>query len=66
MHANGIDKINKSPCKRCNNDSLNISPVSNVNEFLLNWKTASKKDNYDFYHKILRSIKPKDLPKGKL
>lgn len=65
MHENGLNEINKSPCEHCNNDNLNINPVSNVNEFLQNWKTASKKNNYELYHKLLRSIKPKDLPKGK-
>lgn len=38
--------------------------MSNVQEFLLNWKTASKKKCYELYHKLLRSIQPKDLPKG--
>lgn len=59
---NGIDK---SPCENCDSDILNIKPVSNVYEFLQSWKIASQKNNYELYHKLLRSIKPKDLPKGK-
>lgn len=39
--------------------------MSNVNEFLQNWKTANKKKSYELYHRLLRSIQPKDLPRGK-
>ncbi|VVC28477.1 RNA-polymerase II-associated protein 3-like, C-terminal domain,Tetratricopeptide repeat,Tetratricopeptide [Cinara cedri] len=62
---NGFNGIDKSPCKECDNDDmmLGIKPVSNVYEFLQCWKTASQKNNYELYQQLLRSIKPKDLPK---
>lgn len=42
-----------------------MKPVSNVQQFLQIWKIASQKNNYELYHKLLRSIKPNDLPRGK-
>lgn len=65
IHHNGVHRNDKSPLDHCENGELSIKPVSNVQEFLLYWKTASKKNNYELYHKLLRSIKPMDLPKGK-
>lgn len=70
-HHNGVNGIDESPCKHgvnvCDNNDmmLGTKPVSNVYEFLQYWKTASQKNNYELYQKLLRSIKPKDLPKGK-
>lgn len=63
-HHNRVNGIDESPCKHCDNDDmmLSIKPVSNVFDFLLYWKSASQKNNFD---KLLRSIKPKDLPKSK-
>lgn len=66
IQHNGFNGIDKSPCGNCDGDILSIKPVSNVYEFLQNWKIASQKNNYELYHKLLRSIKPKDLPKGKV
>jgi len=65
MNGNVINGIDKSPCKNCDNDEISMKPVSNVKEFLQTWKIASQKNNYELYHKLLRSIKPKDLPRGK-
>jgi len=65
MNGKEINGIDKFPCKNCDNNEINIKPVSNVQEFLQTWKIASQKNNYELYHKLLRSIKPKDLPRGK-
>jgi len=65
MNGNVINGIDKSPCKNCDNDEISMKPVSNVKEFLQTWKIASQKNNYELYHKLLRSIKPQDLPRGK-
>jgi len=64
MNGYEINGIDKSPCKNCD-DKINIKPVSNVQQFLQVWKIASQKNNYELYHKLLRSIKPNDLPRGK-
>lgn len=64
-NGNLINGIDKSPCKNCDYDDISMKPVSNVKEFLQTWKIASQKNNYELYHKLLRSIKPKDLPRGK-
>lgn len=61
---NGINGIGKSSYEH-NDDELNMKPVSSVNDFLQSWKRVSQKNNFELYHKLLRSIKPKDLPKGK-
>lgn len=61
---NGVNGIGKSPYEHFDDD-LSIKPVSNVNDFLQSWKKVSQKNNFELYHKLLRSIKPKDLPKGK-
>ncbi|XP_060836680.1 uncharacterized protein LOC132919269 [Rhopalosiphum padi] len=63
MNGKEINGIDKFPCKNCDNNEINIKPVSNVQEFLQTWKIASQKNNYELYHKLLRSIKPKDLPR---
>jgi len=65
MNGNDINGIDKSPCKNCVDDGISMKPVSNVQEFLQTWKIASQKNNYELYHKLLRSIKPKDLPRGR-
>ncbi|XP_050433292.1 RNA polymerase II-associated protein 3-like [Adelges cooleyi] len=53
----------KSSCKHCDVDVFKMRPVSSVHEFLQSWKTVSQKNNYELYNKLLRSIRPKDLPK---
>ncbi|XP_001946926.1 uncharacterized protein LOC100166175 isoform X1 [Acyrthosiphon pisum] len=63
MNGNVINGIDKPPCKNCDNDEISMKPVSNVKEFLQTWKIASQKNNYELYHKLLRSIKPQDLPR---
>lgn len=64
-HKNGVvNGTDKSPCKHCEDDEFNLKPVSSVREFLENWKTASQKNNFEIYNKLLRCIKPNDLPKG--
>lgn len=66
VHDNNIvNGTHKSLCKYCDVDGLSLKSVSSVHEFLQNWKTANQKNNYELYYKLLRSIKPKDLPKGK-
>jgi len=65
MNGNAINGISKSSCENDDNDEISMKPVSNVKEFLLTWKIASQNNNYELYHKLLRSIKPKDLPRGK-
>lgn len=61
--VNGTDN-KKSPCDHYD-DEFSMKPVSTVNDFLQSWKKISKKNNFELYHKLLRSIKPIDLPKGK-
>ncbi|XP_022165277.1 uncharacterized protein LOC111030193 isoform X2 [Myzus persicae] len=63
MNGNVINGIDKSPCENYDDEEISMKPVSNVKEFLLTWKIASQKNNYELYHKLLRSIKPKDLPR---
>ncbi|XP_050540522.1 RNA polymerase II-associated protein 3 [Daktulosphaira vitifoliae] len=53
----------KSSCNHCKLDVMKTKPVSSVHDFLLRWKTANQKNNFDLYNKLLRSIKPKNLPK---
>jgi len=65
MNGNITNGIDKSTCNNCDNDEISMKPVSNVKDFLLTWKIVSQKNNYELYHKLLRSIKPKDLPRGK-
>lgn len=62
MNGHEINGIDKSPCKNCD-DTINMKPVSNVQQFLQIWKIASQKNNYELYHKLLRNIKPNDLPR---
>lgn len=67
VHENGIfNETKKSPCDSYDSDGLSLKPVSSVKEFLQSWKTVSQKNNNELYNKLLRNIKPKDLPYGKL
>lgn len=59
--VNGTD-IKNSPCDHYD-DEFSMKPVSSVHDFLQSWKKISKKNNFELYHKLLRSIKPIDLPK---